>query len=284
MKSEIDIDSLKARSDSLLHGMGRVQFIDDLVAEHSRHPSDSEEARELRALFLLHLEPVDDTALPDRFGRFLAEEIETDDLEKIEIEAPEAAPAVFATFHRFRFDDPDLTQRVHQLSQHLLRVSLQRFERRGELGRMFSLLQVAPPVDPDDHELARLRMRAQLHEGHRARRRRRILYAYLVIQALMVTLVFPWLFVNSENGRIQAEVAEAVDVNLESGSQRQSLTYVDGLYWSVVTATSIGYGDITPRTNVGRGIAATLGTMGVITIGVLAGLVLSWITPRRLEG
>jgi hypothetical protein len=33
----------------------------------------------------------------------------------------------------------------------------------------------------------------------------------------------------------------------------------------------------------GRIIAATLGIMGVITIGVIAGLILNWITPRRLD-
>jgi Ion channel len=57
----------------------------------------------------------------------------------------------------------------------------------------------------------------------------------------------------------------------------------DGLYWSLITAGSIGYGDITPVTHIGTIIAATLGIMGVITIGVIAGLILNWITPRRLD-
>jgi hypothetical protein len=45
----------------------------------------------------------------------------------------------------------------------------------------------------------------------------------------------------------------------------------------------VGYGDVTPRSNEGRIIAAVLGTMGVLTIGVLAGLILNWITPRQLD-
>ena len=61
----------------------------------------------------------------------------------------------------------------------------------------------------------------------------------------------------------------------------QYFTYTDGLYCALITAASIGYGDITPVTSVGRMIAATLGVMGVITVGILAGLVLYQITPRN---
>ncbi len=63
----------------------------------------------------------------------------------------------------------------------------------------------------------------------------------------------------------------------------QLFSYADGLYWSIITAGSIGYGDITPITRMGKLIAASLGLMGVITIGVIAGLILSWPTPRSLE-
>jgi voltage-gated potassium channel len=55
------------------------------------------------------------------------------------------------------------------------------------------------------------------------------------------------------------------------------------LVWSLITAASIGYGDVTPHTGIGKGIAAALGIMGVITVGVIAGLILNWISPRTID-
>ena len=72
--------------------------------------------------------------------------------------------------------------------------------------------------------------------------------------------------------------------DVEIGDQGyQLLSYADALYWAIITATSIGYGDITPVTNTGRIIAAVLGIMGVITVGIVTGLILDWITPRNLD-
>jgi len=97
----------------------------------------------------------------------------------------------------------------------------------------------------------------------------------------LVLVVFPYLFINAENGRLQNEVEELANVELGDEGY-QLLTFSEGMYWAIITASSIGYGDVTPTTTTGRVIAGTLGTMGVITVGILAGLVLDWITPRRI--
>ena len=76
----------------------------------------------------------------------------------------------------------------------------------------------------------------------------------------------------------------ATEVDLSSpGEGIQLLDFTDALYWSIITAASIGYGDVTPQTEVGRVIASALGLMGVITIGVIAGLILDWVSPRRID-
>ena len=81
---------------------------------------------------------------------------------------------------------------------------------------------------------------------------------------------------------IQDQIETTAEVDLPEEGRRY-FSYGDGLYWALITAASIGYGDITPQTNVGRIIAATLGVMGVITVGVIAGLILDWISPRMLD-
>jgi voltage-gated potassium channel len=43
----------------------------------------------------------------------------------------------------------------------------------------------------------------------------------------------------------------------------------DALWWSIVTATTVGYGDLSPSTTAGRAIAAVLMLIGIGTLGML---------------
>lgn len=45
----------------------------------------------------------------------------------------------------------------------------------------------------------------------------------------------------------------------------------DGLWWSIVTLTTVGYGDAVPQTGWGRSIAVVLMISGIALLGVLAG-------------
>ena len=45
-----------------------------------------------------------------------------------------------------------------------------------------------------------------------------------------------------------------------------------GLYWSVVTVTTVGYGDMTPQTGLGQALAAILMVMGYALIAIPTGL------------
>lgn len=259
-----------------------VSFLRELISIHHELDAESETAEHLRRLFLdgLTQETVD--ADPERFGEFLVEHLRRRDFAEIEVNAPGRAALLCELFYRSRQETAGRAEQVQRHAEHLLEGVLQRFERKGDLERMFELLQIASTRPPSTPELFRLRSRAHLYEMRRARKLRSLLYGYLIVQVLLVILVFPVLFVNSENGRLQQEVEEAVSLDL-GDAPAQTLSYFDGLYWSIITAASIGYGDITPRTNVGRMIAAILGTMGVLTIGVMAGLILFWITPRSLD-
>jgi voltage-gated potassium channel Kch len=57
----------------------------------------------------------------------------------------------------------------------------------------------------------------------------------------------------------------------------------DGLYWAIVTAATVGYGDISPVEIEGRILAGFLIVNGVLVAAVLTALFASWILEAKLE-
>ena len=54
-------------------------------------------------------------------------------------------------------------------------------------------------------------------------------------------------------------------------------TFGDALWWALVTVTTVGYGDYTPITGVGRSIAVGLMLGGIVLVGIIVGTLGSWI-------
>ena len=263
----------------------REANLEELVALYEEATFNKEVAADIREVFLLAIIESPGILAREKFSAFLAEHVEPQDFSRLEWEAPEKVVSISETLYGFQFDDESVSKRVREQALNLLRYSLQQFEKQGELEKMLQLLRLAP-VLPDmmDSELMRLRNRVYLYEMRRVQRNRRILYGYLILQVLLIFIIFPLLFINAENRAIQNEIEELTEVDLSSpGEGIQLLDFTDALYWSIITAASIGYGDVTPQTDVGRVIASALGLMGVITIGVIAGLILDWVSPRRID-
>ena len=68
-------------------------------------------------------------------------------------------------------------------------------------------------------------------------------------------------------------------VQIESFSpEAQITTSSDALWWSMVTTTTVGYGDLVPKTDTGRFLASLLMTVGVALVSVLT----SYITTNLI--
>lgn len=61
------------------------------------------------------------------------------------------------------------------------------------------------------------------------------------------------------------------------------LTFEDALWWSVVTATTVGYGDISPETGLGRLIAIILMLFGIGLIGMLTGSIATYFIGENKQ-
>lgn len=60
-------------------------------------------------------------------------------------------------------------------------------------------------------------------------------------------------------------------------------TYGDALWWAIVTATTVGYGDISPETGLGRLIALILMIFGIGLLGMITGSIATFFIGKEKE-
>lgn len=56
-----------------------------------------------------------------------------------------------------------------------------------------------------------------------------------------------------------------------------------GIYWAIVTLTTVGYGDVSPKTNMGQTLASFVMIMGYAIIAVPTGIVTAEISQQTLK-
>ncbi|WP_010542213.1 potassium channel family protein [Dietzia alimentaria] len=76
-------------------------------------------------------------------------------------------------------------------------------------------------------------------------------------------------------------VSSLAMLDAERGAPGASIdSYGEALWWSAVTVTTVGYGDFSPVTPVGRAIAVGLMIAGIALLGVVTATLASWIADR----
>ena len=66
------------------------------------------------------------------------------------------------------------------------------------------------------------------------------------------------------------------------GEQNGFTSIPISVYWAITTMTTVGFGDVTPQTDVGRFIASIMMLLGWGTLAVPTGIVSSEFTAERL--
>ena len=87
------------------------------------------------------------------------------------------------------------------------------------------------------------------------------------------------------NGFIYALYASACIVFVGSGfySIVENISYVDSIWFSIVTMTTVGYGDIVPQTSWGRVIAAVTMMFGIGFIGMLTSTITNYFKDKQTK-
>lgn len=60
----------------------------------------------------------------------------------------------------------------------------------------------------------------------------------------------------------------------------QITSFADALWWSVVTASTVGYGDFVPQSTTGRIVASVLMFAAIGLVGLVSGALASWFVDR----
>jgi len=111
----------------------------------------------------------------------------------------------------------------------------------------------------------------------------------LLLAALVFLVIFPLLYWSLDAISSAGQIAPSDGQMTVSGETESAMSrmkaeglgepsLLDAVYFSVVTATTLGYGDFTPDDTVGQLLAMSEAGLGLLGLGLLL-----WVVTRRIE-
>jgi len=82
---------------------------------------------------------------------------------------------------------------------------------------------------------------------------------------------------------VSALAAATLVYAVERGGEGPIQTFPDALWWAAATVTTVGYGDVFPKTHAGRGIAFLLMLVGISVFGLLTARVAAFFVEVTEE-
>lgn len=152
------------------------------------------------------------------------------------------------------------------VADYLMRLRLVKHKRRWALAHWLDLLTLIVPLLRPVQLLKLLTMLGILPKHVETAVRARIV-AYAATSVILLLFVGSLSVLEVERGRPGASIE----------------TFGNALWWSIVTMTTVGYGDLAPVTILGRIIAVFMMIGGIALIGVVTGTLASWIVSRVAE-
>ncbi|NJN07374.1 MAG: cag pathogenicity island protein Cag26 [Richelia sp. RM1_1_1] len=113
-----------------------------------------------------------------------------------------------------------------------------------------------------------------IKKGWKFFERKQFIFQFLII--IIIFIIFVWFIPSTISFFESQEIGKPSDTNIKN--------FWDGLWWTITTITTVGYGDIYPKTVPGKIIAVAVMLVGTVALELSRVLFFSIVIDRKIKG